>query len=197
MNPLLNGLGCWLMTVEETCISGLMIVHPDVHADDRGSFVKTYHEPTWHANGLRTDWVEEYYSVSHKNVLRGLHFQLPPMEHAKIVSCEFGSIFDVILDIRCGSPTYGLAYTHMLDAADPVLMYIPVGMAHGFLALTEGAVVSYRVTSVYSADNDAGILWSSAKVIWPNVQPIISDRDAGFPSLDQFQSPFHGASYHE
>ena len=182
------------MIIEETQIPGLMIVHPDVHPDGRGSFVKTYHEPTWRANGLCTDWVEEYYSVSHKNVLRGLHFQTPPMEHAKVVSCEFGSIFDVVLDIRCGSPTYGLAYSRMLDAADPVLVYIPVGMAHGFLALTEGAVVSYRVTSVYSADSDAGILWSSVGVAWPNVQPIISDRDAGFPSLDQFNSPFF---YHQ
>jgi len=185
------------MTVEQTHIPGLMIVYPDVHPDDRGSFVKTYHEPTWQANELRTDWIEEYYSVSHKNVLRGLHFQLPPMEHAKVVLCGFGSVFDVVVDIRRGSSTYGLAYSRILDATSPVLMYIPVGMAHGFLALTEGAVVSYRVTSVYSADNDAGILWSSAGVVWPNMQPIISDRDAGFPSLDQFHSPFKGASRHE
>lgn len=178
------------MTVEETCISGLMIVHPDVNPDDRGSFVKTYHEPTWHTNGLRTDWVEEYYSVSHKNVLRGLHFQLPPMEHAKVVSCEFGSIFDVILDIRCGSPTYGLAYSRMLDAADPVLMYIPVGMAHGFLALTEGAVVSYRVTSVYDRGCDAGVLWSSVDCTWPVAFPVISVRDAALPPLSQFNSSF-------
>lgn len=185
------------MTVEETCLSGLMIVHPDVHPDGRGSFVKTYHEPMWCASGLRTDWVEEYYSVSHKNVLRGLHFQLPPKEHAKVVSCGFGSVFDVVVDIRHRSSTYGLTYCRILDASDPVLVYIPVGMAHGFLALSEGVVVSYRVTSVYSADSDAGILWSSAGVAWPNVQPIISDRDAGFPPLNQFQSPFNGASQYE
>ena len=185
------------MTVEGTCLSGLMIVHPDVHPDDRGSFIKTYHEPTWWANGLRTDWVEEFHTVSHKGVLRGLHFQCPPMEQAKVVSCEYGSVFDAVLDIRRGSSTYGLAYCQILDASNPLLMYVPVGMAHGYLVLSEGTVVSYWVTSVYSADNDAGILWSSAGVAWPSVQPIISARDAGFPSLDEFQSPFNGASHHE
>ena len=185
------------MTVEETRILGLMIVHPDVHPDDRGVFVKTYHEPSWRTNGLRTDWVEEYYSVSHKGVLRGLHFQHPPMENAKVVLCEFGSVFDVVVDIRRGSSTYGLAYCQILDASNPLLMYVPVGMAHGYLVLSEGTVVSYRTTSVFSAENDTGILWSSAGVAWPSVQPIISDRDAGFPSLDQFHSPFLGASHHE
>jgi dTDP-4-dehydrorhamnose 3,5-epimerase len=185
------------MIVEETRIPGLMIVHPDVHPDSRGAFVKTYHEPTWRANGLRTDWAEEFHTVSHKGVLRGLHFQRPPAEQVKIVWCEFGSIFDAVVDIRHRSPTYGLAHCQILDASNPRLMYVPVGMAHGYLVLSEGTVVSYRTTSVYSADDDAGILWSSAGVPWPSVQPIISDRDAEFPSLDQFQSPFNGASDRE
>jgi len=178
------------MTVEETRISGLMIVHPDVHSDNRGAFVKTYHEPTWRANGLRTDWVEEFHTVSHKDVLRGLHFQTPPMEQAKVVSCDYGSVFDAVLDIRRGSPTYGLAYCQIIEASNPLLMYIPVGMAHGYLVLSEGTVVSYRTTSVFSAENDTGVLWSSAGIAWPSVQPIISDRDAGFPSMLQFSSPF-------
>ncbi|HEX7608998.1 MAG TPA: dTDP-4-dehydrorhamnose 3,5-epimerase family protein [Candidatus Cryosericum sp.] len=185
------------MTVEETRILGLMIVHPDVHPDGRGFFIKTYHEPTWRASGLRIDWVEEFHTVSHKSVLRGFHFQTPPMEQAKVISCEFGSVFDAVLDIRRGSPTYGSAYCQVLDASNPLLMYVPVGMAHGYLVLSEGTVVSYRTTSVFSAENDTGILWSSAGIAWPSDNPTISDRDAGFPSLDQFQSPFGGASQHE
>ena len=185
------------MIVEETRILGLMIVHPDVHLDGRGSFIKTYHAPSWRASGLRTDWVEEFHTVSHKGVLRGLHFQRPPTEQAKVVSCELGSVFDAIVDIRCGSSTYGSAYCQILDASNPLLMYIPVGMAHGYLVLSEGAVVSYRTTSVYSADDDAGILWSSAGVAWPSDHPVISDRDAGFPSLDEFRSPFQGESHCE
>ena len=178
------------MTVEETRILGLMIVHPDVHPDNRGAFVKTYHEPTWRANGLQTDWVEEFHTVSHKGVLRGFHFQTPPMEQAKVVSCEYGSVFDAVLDIRRGSSTYGLAYCQILDASNPLLMYVPVGMAHGYLVLSEDTVVSYRTTSVFSAENNTGIRWSSAGVAWPSVQPIISDRDAGFPPLSYFNSPF-------
>jgi dTDP-4-dehydrorhamnose 3,5-epimerase len=112
------------------------------------------------------------------------------MEQAKVISCEFGSVFDAVLDIRRGSSTYGLAYCQILDASNPLLMYVPVGMAQGYLVLSEGTVVSYRTTSVFSAENDTGILWSSAGVAWPSVQPIISDRDAGFPSLSQFNSPF-------
>ena len=185
------------MIVEETYMSGLILVHPDVHADGRGSLIKTYHEPTWHASGMRTDWVEEFHTVSHKGVLRGLHFQRPPMEQAKVVSCEFGSVFDAVVDIRRGSPTYGSAYCQVLDASSPLLMYVPVGMAHGYLVLSEGTLVSYRTTSVYSADDDAGILWSSAGIAWPSDQYIISDRDAGFPSLDEFQSPFQEASHRE
>jgi dTDP-4-dehydrorhamnose 3,5-epimerase-like enzyme len=112
------------------------------------------------------------------------------MEQAKVVSCDYGSVFDTVLDIRRGSSTYGLAYCQIVDASNPLLMYSPVGMAHGYLVLSEGTVVSYRTTSVFSAENDTGVLRSSAEIAWPSVQPIISDRDAGFPSLSQFSSPF-------
>lgn len=178
------------MTVEETCILGLVIVHPDVHPDDRGTFVKTYHEPTWQSLGLRTDWVEEYYSVSRQGVLRGLHCQLPPSDHVKVVSCLTGRVFDVVVDLREGSPRYGAAFSIVLDATRPSLVYIPTGLVHGFYTMSPAATVAYRVTSVYDPKCDAGILWSSVNVAWPAACPVVSARDASLPPLDQFDSPF-------
>ena len=178
------------MTIEETRIAGLMIVHPDVHPDSRGTFVKTYHEPTWQSLGLRTDWVEEYCSVSRQGVLRGLHFQLPPSDHAKVVSCLSGKVFDVLVELRKGSPRYGEAISLVLDAGQPSLVYIAAGLAHGFYTMSLEATILCRTTSVYDAERDAGILWSSVDVAWPAASPMVSARDAALPPLSQFNSSF-------
>lgn len=178
------------MTITELGIPGCLLIVPNCSEDERGTFVKTYHEPTWQSLGLRTDWVEEYYSVSHQGVLRGLHCQLPPSDHTKVVSCLSGKVFDMLVDLRKGSPCYGQAISVVLDAGQPSLVYIPTGLAHGFYTMSPEATVAYRVTSVYDPGCDAGVLWSSIDCRWPVAFPVISARDAGLPPLSRFNSPF-------
>ena len=142
---------------------------------------------------LETDFREQYYSVSRKNVLRGLHFQLPPSDHAKLVYCTEGRIFDAAVDLRQGSASYGRFHTCELSRENGKMLYIPRGMAHGFYTLSEQAVVMYNVTSLYDAERDSGILWHSVGIPWPvptNEQPILSRRDKGFCSFAEFSSPF-------
>lgn len=184
------GRGVCAVTVTGLRIPGCLLIVPDHSEDERGTFVKTYHEPVWQSLGLRTDWVEEYYSVSRQGVLRGLHCQLPPSDHAKVVSCLSGRVFDVLVELRKGSPLYGKAISLVLDAGQPSLVYVPAGLAHGFYTMSPEATVAYRVTSVHDAGRDAGILWSSVDVAWPTACPIVSVRDTALPPLSQFKSSF-------
>lgn len=156
----------------------------------RGRFVKVFHKQTFAEKGLETHFAEEYYSISHKNVIRGLHFQLPPMDHVKMVYCVQGEVLDVVLDLRVGSPTYGEHVLFELSAAKANSIYIPKGMAHGFCAVSELAILVYKVGTIYSPNHDAGVLWNSAGIAWPTKQPILSARDQSFPTLDKFISPF-------
>jgi dTDP-4-dehydrorhamnose 3,5-epimerase len=133
---------------------------------------------------------ESYFSVSAKDVIRGMHFQLPPHQHAKIVFCPFGAILDVVVDLRKASPTYGHCFHQVLSAENHKAFYVPEGCAHGFRALSEGAITYYLVSSEYQAGSDTGILYSSIGFDWACEQPVLSDRDRAFVSLGEFQSPF-------
>lgn len=159
-------------------------------SDDRGRFVKVFHQGFFKDLGLNTMWQEEYYSVSKVNVLRGMHFQLPPHEHTKLVYCISGKILDVLLDVRWGSPTYGQCLTFELDAAQGNALYVPPGIAHGFLSLSDDSIVKYHVSSVYSPEHDRGILWNSFGLQWPVKNPILSPRDQNHPALEDFNTPF-------
>lgn len=180
------------LRVEDTAFDGVKKVWTRHLTDPRGFFSKTIHADVFRENGMRFDFAEEYYSVSKKNVLRGLHFQTPPHDHAKYVTCLTGEVLDVIVDLRRGSKTYGKTEAFKLSESAGMSLYLPTGFAHGFLALTENAMMLYRVTSVYAPSNDAGILWSSIDFKWPVETPIVSDRDAAFPRLVGFNSPFMG-----
>lgn len=184
------------MNVIETAIPGLLEIVPAAHVDERGSFVKTFHRERFESLGLRTDFVEEYYTRSRARVLRGLHFQLPPHGHVKLVTCVHGRVLDAVLDLRAGSPTFGRHVLFALSARRPSLVYIPEGLAHGFFVPGSGAVLLYKVTSLHAPAHDAGILWNSAGIPWPDPDPIISDRDRSFPPLDGFVSPFRLAPRH-
>ncbi len=179
-----------MISVDATPLAGVMKVVSKHLADSRGFFTKTIHADLFRSLGLRSDFKEEYYSNSKKDVLRGLHFQTPPHDHAKLVTCPRGEILDVVVDIRIGSPTYGQAMGFDLSEREPVSLYVPSGFAHGFLAKTEDTMVLYRVTSVHAPSNDTGILWSSIDFKWPVTRPIVSDRDAGFKALKDFSSTF-------
>jgi len=178
------------MDRQETGFAGCFELKCNVLSDNRGAFVKTFHNEVFEAMGLRTDWKEEYYSVSSKNVVRGMHFQTPPFEHAKLVYCLQGEVLDVVVDLRVDSPTYLQCRSFELSPARGNSIYIPAGIAHGFLSLTEGAVMQYKVTSVYSPEHDAGVLWSSIDFKWPIETPIVSVRDNQHVGINEYASAF-------
>ena len=174
----------------ETRLAGCYVLQAKVREDARGSFTKVFHEGAFRELGLTTEFREEYFSVSKKNVLRGLHFQLPPADHEKLVWCMRGKVLDVVLDLRRASATYGTHQCFVLAGDSGEMLYIPRGMAHGFLTLSDEAVMMYKVTSVYAPDFDEGIRWDTAGSEWGISSPILSERDQGFGALEDFSSPF-------
>jgi dTDP-4-dehydrorhamnose 3,5-epimerase len=171
-------------------VPGCLEIQSEVFRDRRGTFVKVLQEEVFRRRGLATRFAEEYYSSSRKGVLRGLHFQLPPHDHVKLVHCVLGRVFDAIVDLRRGSPTYGRHLTLDLSAEKANLLYLPAGIAHGFCVLSPSAIVMYRVTTVHAPDCDTGILWNSVGIPWPVERPILSERDRSFPRFEDFRSPF-------
>lgn len=178
------------MKIKETNISGCVVIKPPVFQDDRGRLVKTFHEGLFKDSGLNTNFREEYYSISKRDVLRGLHFQKHPHAHIKCVSCLSGRIFDAVVDLRKNSPTYQNHFTIELDAETGNLLYIPEGLAHGFFTLTENAIFLNRSTSVFNAEFEGGIRWDSCGIVWPTKTPILSEKDKDWIALDEFESPF-------
>ena len=174
-------------------IPGCFELLPTVQTDLRGRFVKVFQEDFFAQNNIETNFSEEYYSVSRKGVIRGMHFQIPPQAHVKLVYCISGTVQDVILDLRKESKTYGQHEIIKIDARKANCVYIPKGLAHGFCAMTENAVMIYKVSTVYSPAHDTGILWNSFGMEWPIRNPILSPRDLNFPPLSAFETPFiHG-----
>lgn len=179
------------MEIISTSLNGLKIIQSGIVADTRGNFRKVFNESFFKENELRIDFKEFYYSTSHKNVIRGLHFQIPPHDHVKLVFVTQGEILDVVLDIRKNSLTYGHVFSTILNDSNEQALYIPKGFAHGFLSLKNDTIVNYMQTSVYNKDSDTGILYKSIDFGWNNVQsPIVSERDQSFISFKQFKSPF-------
>lgn len=179
------------LQIRELSIPGCFEIHPNVIKDERGTFVKTFHQDIFDKHGLTTDFAEEYYSYSKKGVFRGFHFQLPPHDHIKMVYCVSGTIVDAIIDLRKGSPTYRQHAVFELSGEKANVLYLGKGIAHAFYVMSDFAIVMYKVTTVYAPKHDAGILWNSAGVPWPDDNtPVLSGRDKSFPPLDQFKTPF-------
>lgn len=179
-----------MIELKPTSLTGCFELQPKVFEDTRGRFVKVFHTEEFKAYGLENNFDEEYYSVSNNNVVRGMHFQLPPMDHVKVVYCVQGAVLDVVTDIRVGSPTYGQSAVIELSSAKANSIYIPKGMAHGFCSLCDHSIMVYKVSSIYSPAQDTGILWNSVGVAWPTTQAILSARDQTFAPFDKFSSPF-------
>ncbi len=158
--------------------------------DNRGSFTKIFQEKEFKYYGLNTNFKETYYSVSNKNVIRGMHFQLPPYEHDKLIYVITGSVMDVVVDLRKSSLTYKKSMSIMLDSKARDSLYIPKGFAHGFKALEDNTLMLYQVTSEYQKEFDSGIAFDSIGYDWNITEPIISQRDCNFVSLEEFDSPF-------
>jgi len=178
------------MEIETTFIEGFKILHLSKFNDTRGSFQKTYNKDFYEQNSLRTDFKESYFSVSNKDVIRGMHFQNPPFEHVKLVYLNQGRMVDCVLDLRKSSTTYGRFYSIELLEDAPKLLYIPIGCAHGFRAIEDNTIVTYLQTSVYNAKADSGIRYDSFEMEWKCLFPVISSRDLSFPSFTNFKSCF-------
>jgi len=174
-------------------LPGCLEVLPRAADDARGRFVKCFHAPSFAARGLDHEFAEAFYTTSRLGAIRGMHFQLPPHAHAKLVWCVAGTMLDVLLDLRRGSPTYGEHVVQELDDSVPKGLYIPPGIAHGFYATSERSILAYMVTSVHSPQHDSGVRWDSFGVAWPDTSPIISPRDATLPALKDFVTPFEFA----
>lgn len=173
-----------------TKIVGCWEIQTDIIHDKRGFFVKTFHQHRFEVLGLETSFPEEFHSYSKKSVLRGLHFVAPPLDQVKVVSCLHGSILDTVVDLRRNSPTFGAHIIRNLSAETATMLYIGRGLAHGFLVLSDDAVVCYRVSTMYSLEHDKGVRWDSVGIDWPTTSPIVSERDASFPAFSDFKTPF-------
>ena len=171
-------------------LPGVHLLQPRIIADARGDFVKTYHIGFYAELGIDFVPEEEFFSTSKRGVVRGMHFQLPPYDHAKLVYCVRGRVLDVLLDLRKASPSFGCAVSTELSRANSQLFYIPAGIAHGFLSLEDDSVMVYKTTAVHQPDHDAGVRWDSFGFDWGLASPSLSTRDAALPRLQEFASPF-------
>jgi dTDP-4-dehydrorhamnose 3,5-epimerase len=184
------------MKVVETSLPGCLVLQPRVVEDPRGAFVKTFRRTAFEEAGLPGDFPEHFLSRSSRGVVRGLHFQLPPADHDKVVCCTAGEVFDVVVDLRVGSPAYGRFETFRLDDRDWTALFVPRGFAHGFAALSEQAVTAYLTSTEFEPALDAGIRWDSLPIPWPVTEPVVSERDRALPPFEAFVSPwtFEGSS---
>ena len=179
-----------MFTVEDTNLPGLKLVRPRIFTDLRGSFVKTFHAGVFEKLGLAFQPLEEFFSVSRREVVRGMHFQLPPSAHSKLVYCVSGRVLDVVVDLRKSSPTFGQFASRELTAENREMFFIPVGFAHGFRSMQDETVMVYQTSTVHAPECDAGILWNSFGFDWGTDAPVINERDQRFPGLKEFVSPF-------
>ncbi len=173
-------------------ISEVILVEPKVFPDERGFFLESFKESIFTENGINTRFVQDNYSHSIKGVLRGFHYQKNPKAQAKLVTTIKGEIFDVAVDIRKSSPTYGKWVGEILSDQNHKLLYVPEGFAHGFCVLSDEADVFYKVNQEFSAENDRGMLWNdpTVGVKWPIENPIISKKDQQQPVLEKTDNNF-------
>ncbi|MFA5113839.1 MAG: dTDP-4-dehydrorhamnose 3,5-epimerase [Candidatus Margulisiibacteriota bacterium] len=176
-------------------LPGLLIIEPQVFADDRGFFLEFYNRDEFARHGLTEPFVQDNHSRSKKGVLRGLHYQINPSPMGKLVKCLRGKIFDVGVDVRKGSPTWGKYYSDVLTGDNHKMLYLPPGFAHGFLALEDDSEVIYACTGVYSAQAERAVAWNDPGlgIKWPVDQVgkvVVSDRDRQHPGLDQAETNF-------
>ena len=175
-------------------IPGLVHHTPRRHCDQRGFFAKTYSQRAYAALGVDDTFVQDNHSVSAAvGTVRGLHFQAPPVAQAKLVRCGRGAIFDVAVDIRRGSPTYGHWAGYTLSAENGAQLYIPVGFAHGFATLAPDSEIIYKCSDYYAPETEGALRWDDPDIgiEWPLTSaPVLSEKDAAAPLLATFNSPF-------
>ena len=164
------------MEIIKTELAGVHVIRPRVFEDARGGFVKTYHAQILREAGVAFQPQEEFYSNSHRNVVRGMHFQMPPHAQTRLVYCLQGGVLDVVVDLRKNSPTFRRVLSRELSATNHDMLFIPEGFAHGFLALDEPSLMVYLASPVHSPPHDTGIAWDSIDFQWAVKNPVLSDR---------------------
>jgi len=173
------------MRTVESRLAGVLAIEPAVHGDHRGFFAETFRADAWAAAGIDETFVQDNHSRSVRGTLRGMHFQTAPGQ-AKLVRCARGAIFDVVVDLRRSSPTFGRWEGFTLDDASMRQLYVPIGFAHGFCVTSEVADVVYKCSSYYDGATESGIAWDDPAIgiVWPiDVEPIVSERDTNAPRL--------------
>lgn len=185
------------MNVIETKISGVLIIEPDVHGDHRGYFMETYSKKKYEELGIDVEFVQDNMSFSaQKGTLRGLHWQNAPMAQSKLVSCTKGTVIDVAVDIRKGSPTYKQWVSVELSAENKRQFFIPQGFAHGFLTLSDDVEFRYKVDNFYSKEHDRGIRYDDPTIgvdwggLLNGIEPVLSEKDKNGPLLDDSDANF-------
>ncbi len=173
-------------------IPDIVLIEPEIFADERGFFLEVIKKSVFFEQGVEGNIVQVNHSKSAANVLRGLHYQLNPHGQGKIVSVIAGEIFDVAVDIRRGSPTFGKWVSARLSAVNKHLLYIPIGFAHGFCVLSDNAEIIYYCSEEYSLKHERGVLWNdpALDIKWPIADPTVSDKDKAWPALAEADNNF-------
>jgi dTDP-4-dehydrorhamnose 3,5-epimerase len=178
------------MNFIKTDLEGVYLIETKIFNDERGFFIKTFAVDSFKSLGVDYEFKEAFYTISRKNVVRGMHFQTPPHDGAKLAFVPHGKILDVVLDIRKNSTTYGKYISIGLSSKDSMAIYIPCGFAHGFISKCNYTIVVYMQTAMYSVSHDSGVRWNSFGFDWGTDNPIVSKRDANLAPLNSFKSPF-------
>tara|TARA_R110000824_G_C14942416_1_gene649999 strand:- start:86 stop:628 length:543 start_codon:yes stop_codon:yes gene_type:complete len=167
------------MKLLRTPIDGLLIVKPKIFGDDRGYFFESWNKTLFKEKGLDLNFVQDNQSLSQKGVLRGLHFQNPPLEQGKLVRVIRGSVLDVAVDMRKTSQTYGKHYSINLSGENNISFWIPPGFAHGFVTLEDNTIFTYKCTALYNKQSEGSIIWNDEdlKIDWGITNPIVSEKD--------------------
>lgn len=179
------------MILEQTAINDVILITPRVYKDERGYFMESYNQQK--VDKLIKDrFVQDNESLSHKNVLRGLHFQLPPYAQSKLIRVIKGSILDVAVDLRKNSSTYGKHYKNILSGENKKQLYIPKGCAHGFLSLEDDTILNYKCSDYYRADSESSIVWNDPdlSIDWGILDPILAEKDRLAENFATFENPF-------
>lgn len=180
------------MHIEKTPLPGVLLLTPRRFGDDRGFFSETWNRRTLAEQGIETDFVQDNHSLSAEaGTVRGLHFQAPPHAQAKLVRCGRGVLFDVAVDVRVGSPTYGQWVGYELSFENARQLLIPGGFLHGFVTRAPDTEIVYKCSDYYAPEADGAVRWDSCGIDWGDVgTPVLSPKDAAAPALADFQSPF-------
>jgi len=177
------------MIIHRTDLEGVIVLEPQVFQDHRGYFMESYNQEKLALFGFKHTFVQDNISFSTANVLRGLHYQWP-IPQGKLVQCVQGEIWDVAVDVREGSATFGQWHAETLTGENHRALYIPEGFAHGFAVISDTALVAYKCTQPYRAEQDAGILYNDATfgIPWPIIRPVLSPKDQALPTWDKVAS---------